>query len=71
MFARAAAVVTNGGTPAVLASLVARDYGTPSVVGTGVATVGLRQVAGVRAAACISCQSPCGSPRSRPPAPSA
>ena len=38
LFARAAAVVTDGGTLAAHASLVAREYGIPAVVGTGVAT---------------------------------
>jgi phosphohistidine swiveling domain-containing protein len=35
---RAAAVVTDGGTLAAHASLVAREYGIPAVVGTGDAT---------------------------------
>ena len=38
LFARAAAVVTDGGTLAAHASLVAREYGIPAVVGTGAAT---------------------------------
>ena len=38
LFARAAAVVTDGGTLAAHASLVAREYGLPAVVGTGNAT---------------------------------
>jgi pyruvate,water dikinase len=38
LFARAAAVVTDGGTLAAHASLVAREYGIPAVVGTGNAT---------------------------------
>jgi len=38
LFARAAAVVTDGGTLAAHASLVAREYGIPAVVGTGDAT---------------------------------
>jgi pyruvate,water dikinase len=42
LFARAAAVVTDGGTLAAHASLVAREYGIPAVVGTGVATTQLR-----------------------------
>jgi phosphohistidine swiveling domain-containing protein len=42
LFARAAAVVTDGGSLAAHASLVAREYGIPSVVGTGDATVRLR-----------------------------
>ena len=42
LFARAAAVVTDGGTLAAHASLVAREYGIPAVVGTGVATTLLR-----------------------------
>lgn len=41
LFARAAAVVTDGGTLAAHASLVAREYGIPAVVGTGTATVRL------------------------------
>lgn len=39
LFARAAAVVTDGGTLAAHASLVAREYGIPAVVATGDATV--------------------------------
>ena len=42
LFARAAAVVTDGGTLAAHASLVAREYGIPAVVGTGDATLRLR-----------------------------
>jgi phosphohistidine swiveling domain-containing protein len=38
LFARAAAVVTDSGTLAAHASLVAREYGVPSVVGTTDAT---------------------------------
>jgi phosphohistidine swiveling domain-containing protein len=38
LFARADAVVTDGGTLAAHASLVAREYGIPAVVGTGDAT---------------------------------
>ncbi len=41
LFARAAAVVTDGGTLAAHASLVAREYGIPAVVGTSDATVRL------------------------------
>jgi phosphohistidine swiveling domain-containing protein len=35
LFARAAAIATDGGTLAAHASLVAREYGIPAVVGTG------------------------------------
>lgn len=42
LFARAAAVVADGGTLAAHASLVAREYGIPAVVGTGDATSRLR-----------------------------
>lgn len=42
LFGRAAAVVTDGGTLAAHASLVAREYGIPAVVGTGDATRKLR-----------------------------
>ena len=42
LFARAAAVVTDGGTLAAHASLVAREYAIPAVVGTGDATQRLR-----------------------------
>jgi pyruvate,water dikinase len=42
LFARAAAVVTDGGSLAAHASLVAREYGIPAVVGTGDATTRLR-----------------------------
>ena len=38
LFARAAAVVTDGGTLAAHASLVAREYAIPAVVATGDAT---------------------------------
>jgi phosphohistidine swiveling domain-containing protein len=41
LFADAAAVVTDGGTLAAHASLVAREYGIPAVVGTGDATARL------------------------------
>ncbi|MEV6493056.1 PEP-utilizing enzyme, partial [Actinoplanes sp. NPDC051633] len=42
LFARAAAIVTDGGTLAAHASLVAREFGIPAVVGTGDATTRLR-----------------------------
>lgn len=42
LFARAAAVVTDSGTLAAHASIVAREYGIPAVVGTGNATRLLR-----------------------------
>jgi pyruvate,water dikinase len=42
LFADAAAVVTDGGNLAAHASLVAREYGIPAVVGTGNATQILR-----------------------------
>ena len=41
LFERAAAVVTDGGTLAAHASLVAREYGIPAVVATGDATLRL------------------------------
>lgn len=41
LFERAAAVVTDGGTVAAHASIVAREYGIPAVVGTGDATLRL------------------------------
>jgi phosphohistidine swiveling domain-containing protein len=41
LFARAVAVVTDGGTLAAHASLVAREYGIPAVVATGDATTSL------------------------------
>jgi rifampicin phosphotransferase len=41
LFTRAAAVVTDSGTLAAHASLVAREYGIPAVVGTGDATLRL------------------------------
>jgi phosphohistidine swiveling domain-containing protein len=41
LFAHAAAVVTDGGTLAAHASLVAREYGIPAVVATGDATARL------------------------------
>ncbi|CAM5455385.1 hypothetical protein LSHI6S_03075 [Leifsonia shinshuensis] len=42
LFSLAAAVVTDGGTLAAHASLIAREYGIPAVVGTGDATARLR-----------------------------
>jgi rifampicin phosphotransferase len=42
LFGRAAAVVTDGGTLAAHASLIAREYGIPAVVGAGDATLRLR-----------------------------
>ena len=42
LFARAAAVITDGGTLAAHASLVAREYGIPAVVATGDSTTRLR-----------------------------
>lgn len=42
LFARAAAVVTDGGALAAHASIVAREYGIPAVVGTGDATRRIR-----------------------------
>ncbi|WP_461171489.1 PEP-utilizing enzyme [Arthrobacter sp. Z1-9] len=42
LFAHAAAVVTDGGNLAAHASLIAREYGIPAVVGTGTATQELR-----------------------------
>jgi pyruvate,water dikinase len=42
LFARAAAVITDGGSVAAHASLVAREYGIPAVVGTGNATARVR-----------------------------
>jgi len=38
LFARAAAVVTDVGSPSAHASIIAREYGIPAVVGTGDAT---------------------------------
>jgi pyruvate,water dikinase len=42
LFSRAAAIVTDGGTLAAHASLIAREFGIPAVVGTGDATHRLR-----------------------------
>jgi phosphohistidine swiveling domain-containing protein len=42
LFGRAAAVVTDGGTLAAYASLVAHEHGIPAVVGTGDAARRLR-----------------------------
>jgi pyruvate,water dikinase len=42
LFARAAAVVTDGGSVAAHASLVAREYGLPAVVAAEGATARLR-----------------------------
>ena len=38
LFARAAAIVTDVGGPLSHGSIVAREYGIPAVLGTGVAT---------------------------------
>jgi phosphohistidine swiveling domain-containing protein len=43
LFAHAAAVITDGGTLAAHASLVAREYGIPAVVATGDATTRLAE----------------------------
>jgi pyruvate,water dikinase len=43
LFAKAAAVVTDSGTLAAHASLIAREYGIPAVIGTGDATTRLKQ----------------------------
>jgi phosphohistidine swiveling domain-containing protein len=43
LFSRACAVVTDAGTLAAHASLIAREYGIPAVVGTGDATRRLRR----------------------------
>ena len=42
LFARAAAVVTDVGSPAAHASIIAREYGIPAVVGCGDATARLK-----------------------------
>ena len=42
LFARAAAVVTDVGGPLSHGSIVAREYGIPAVLGTGVATRRIR-----------------------------
>jgi pyruvate,water dikinase len=42
LFSRAAAVVTDVGSPASHASVIAREYGIPAVVGCGDATARLR-----------------------------
>jgi pyruvate,water dikinase len=42
LFAKAAAVVTDVGSPAAHASIIAREYGIPAVVGCGDATSRLR-----------------------------
>ena len=42
LFARAVAVVTDTGSPLAHASLAAREYGIPAVVGTGSATARLQ-----------------------------
>lgn len=48
LFGRAAAVVTDTGNPASHASIVAREYGIPAIVGTGNATGILRDGQRVR-----------------------
>jgi pyruvate,water dikinase len=42
LFRRAAAVVTDVGSPAAHASIIAREFGIPAVVGCGDATARLR-----------------------------
>ena len=42
LFAMAAGVVTNVGGPLSHGSIVAREYGVPAVLGTGVATQRIR-----------------------------
>lgn len=42
LFERASAIITDGGSLAAHASLVAREYGIPAVVGAGDATARLR-----------------------------
>jgi len=42
LFTHAAAVVTDSGSPLAHASLAAREFGIPAVVGTGNATTRLR-----------------------------
>jgi pyruvate,water dikinase len=42
LFRTAAAVVTDVGSPAAHASIIAREYGIPAVVGCGDATARLR-----------------------------
>jgi pyruvate,water dikinase len=42
LYTRAAAVVTDVGGPAAHASIIAREYGIPAVVGCGDATARLR-----------------------------
>ena len=42
LFTRAAAIVTDVGSPAAHASIIAREYGIPAVVGCGEATARLR-----------------------------
>jgi pyruvate,water dikinase len=42
LFHRAAAVVTDVGSPAAHASIIAREFGIPAVVGCGDATARLR-----------------------------
>jgi pyruvate,water dikinase len=42
LFARAAAIVTDVGGPLSHGSIVAREYGIPAVLGTGVATKRIR-----------------------------
>jgi pyruvate,water dikinase len=42
LFARAAAIVTDVGGPLSHGSIVAREYGIPAVLGTGVATQRIR-----------------------------
>jgi phosphohistidine swiveling domain-containing protein len=70
LFARAAAVVTDGGTLAAHASLVAREYAIPAVVGTGDVTQRLRQgqlVTVDGAAGTVTVQDEPSSPQPPPP----
>ena len=65
LFTRAAAVVTDVGSPASHASIIAREYGIPAIVGCGDATARLRLEC-----ASLSTATPETSSRPRPTGPS-
>jgi pyruvate,water dikinase len=67
LFARAAAIITDGGTLAAHASLVAREFGIPAVVGTGDATRRLRTGQRVTVDGGAGIVVPVQIPSSRPP----
>lgn len=74
LFAMASAVVTDVGGPLSHSSIVAREYGIPAVLGTGVATRRIADGSRIRVggdAGTVTLLSADGTDRSTPPAPQA